>query len=112
MKLLIISLIINTFSDMLAILTAICLKIFGLDNNQYIINYLNISIIYIKWYVYCWCVYIPIIGLQHVNIGLASDFFHMREYTTHMDKSMEHLCSFRTLTPFSASVYKMHFQDW
>jgi len=50
-------------------------------------------------------------GFKLVKIGLASGFFHVVEYTTHVDKSMKHLCSFRTLTPLSASVFKMHFND-
>jgi len=48
-------------------------------------------------------------GLKSVNLGLASDFFHVLNYITYGDKSMKHLFSFRTLTPLSASVFKMHF---
>ena len=54
-------------------------------------------------------IYIPIFGFNFVNLGLASGFFHVVEYTTHVDKSMKHLCSFRTLTPLSAEVFKKHF---
>ena len=53
--------------------------------------------------------YIPIIGLKTVNLGLASGFSHVLNYITYGDKSMGHLCSFRTLTPLSALVFKMHY---
>ena len=53
-------------------------------------------------------VYIPMLGLNSVNLGMASDFFHMLKYISYGDKSMKRLCSFRTLTPLSASVFKIH----
>ena len=61
------------------------------------------------YFLYPIIVTIALFGFQYVNIGLASGFFHVVEYTTHVGKSMEHLCSFRTLTLLSASVFKMHF---
>ena len=57
------------------------------------------------------CVYIPIVGLKTVDLGLASDFFHAVVYTAYADRSMKHLCSFRTLTPLSAAVFKIHCHD-
>ena len=48
------------------------------------------------------------LGLNSVNLGMASDFFHMLNYISYGDKSMKRLCSFRTLTPLSASVFKIH----
>ena len=50
--------------------------------------------------------------LKTVNLGLASDFFHVLNYITYGDKSMKHLCSFRTLTPLSASVFIMHLRRY
>tara|TARA_B100000315_G_scaffold89818_1_gene82572 strand:+ start:748 stop:933 length:186 start_codon:yes stop_codon:yes gene_type:complete len=47
-------------------------------------------------------------GLKTVDLGLASDFFHAVGYTAYADRSMKHLCSFRTLTPLSAAVFKIH----
>ena len=43
----------------------------------------------------------PMFGLKTVDLGLASDFFHVLNYITYGDKSMKHLCSFRTLTQLS-----------
>ena len=47
-------------------------------------------------------VYIPMLGLNSVNLGMASDFSHVLNYITYGDKFMKHLCSFRTLTQLSA----------
>ena len=57
------------------------------------------------------CVYIPIVGLKTVDLGLASDFFHAERYTAYANKSMKHLCSFRTLTLLSAAVFKIRCHD-
>ena len=78
------------FSDKVTIIIAIFTKVNELDNHQKYINILNISITYDKWYVYCWCVYIPKFGLKLVNLGIASDFFHVLNYITYGDESMKH----------------------
>ena len=80
----------NYFSDKVTIIIVIFTKVSELDNHQKNINKLNISISYIKWYVYCWCVYIPTFGLKLVNLGIASDFFHVLNYVTYGDESMKH----------------------
>ena len=56
-------------------------------------------------------IYIPIVGLKTVDLGLASDFSHVVKYTAYADRSMKPLCSFRTLSPLSAAVFKIHCHD-
>ena len=80
----------KNISDKLTIITTFLTKASELDKHQININNIYISISYIKWYVYCWCVYIPAFGLKLVNLGIASDFFHVLNYITYGDEYMKH----------------------